>query len=70
MNKNFYKIITDLENKIITFVWNKILDILIFKIFGNKIEHYINLNYFEYSKELIISIIIFVLVLLMGFFQY
>jgi hypothetical protein len=70
MNKNFYKIITDLENKIITFVWNKILDILIFKIFGNKIEYYINLNYFEYSKELIISIIVLVLILLIGFFQY
>ena len=70
MNKNFYKIITDLENKIITFVWNKILDILIFKIFGNKIEYYINLNYFEYSKELIISIVVLVLFLLIGFFQY
>ena len=43
---------------LVNFVITRILDILIFKIFSKNISDYINLDFFPYSKDLIIAIAI------------
>jgi hypothetical protein len=50
----------------VNFIITKILDILIYKILSVQIDNVINLNYFTYSKDLIISFV----VLLISFFLY
>ena len=43
---------------LINFVLTKIFDILIYEIFSQNISKYVELNYFMYSKEIIISLIV------------
>jgi hypothetical protein len=51
---------------LINFVITKILDILIYKIFDSKVSEMVDLDYFMYSRPLIISLVI----LLFTFFLY
>ena len=41
---------------VINFIITKILDILIYKILDSNISKYLDLDFFMYSKELIISV--------------
>jgi hypothetical protein len=51
---------------LVNFVISRILDILIYKIFDSKVSEMVDLNYFTYSRQLIISLVI----LLFTFFLY